>query len=540
MPSITLNKEVFEGLVGKKLPLDELKDRISYLGTDLESIEGNEIVVEVFPNRPDMLSEQGFGRAFSSFIGVKKGLSKFVVKKSSYRVKIDESVKKIRPYIACAVVKNLKFDDEKIKEIIQIQEKLHVTYGRNRKKAAIGIYPFEKITMPIYYKALKPEEIKFRPLESEKEMTGLQILSQHHAGREYGYLLEGKESFPVFVDANNQVLSMPPIINSHETGKISSETRDVFIECSGFDLETQNILLNIIVTALSDMGGEIYSMELFYPDRHIITPDLKPRQMRIDLGYVNKLLGLELKEDELKELLERMGYSYYNKMVSIPAYRADVLHAVDLIEDIAIAYGYENFKADIPNVSTIGQEHYLEPFKGKLREILIGLGLLETSSYHITSKENVENCKRKVFVEIENPLSAEYSVMRSTLIPCTLGVFSENQHHEYPQKVFEIGIVFSDKDEREKLVIGICHDKANFTGIKQMLDGIFSSLGLEYSLNVVKDGCFIEGRVGGIISKGEILGVIGEVKPGVLADFHLAVPVSLLEIDLELLYKLVH
>src|SRR3989344_8001887 len=161
MPTVNLNKKEFEKLVGKKLELDKLKDRISMLGTDLEKIEGNEIIVEVFPNRPDMLSEQGFARAFSSFIGVKKGLRDYKVKRSNYKVIVEKSVKEVRPFTACAVVKNLKFDDEKIKSIIQIQEKLHIGYGRNRRKVAIGIYPMEKINFPIKYLALPPEKIKF-------------------------------------------------------------------------------------------------------------------------------------------------------------------------------------------------------------------------------------------------------------------------------------------------------------------------------------------------------------------------------------------
>ena len=239
MPTVKLNKTVFEKLVGKKLPIEKLKDRISMLGTDLEDIEGNEITVEIFPNRPDMLSEQGFARAFSSFMGIKTGLRKYKVNKSKYEVNIDKSVKDIRPYTACAVVKNLKLNDEKIREIIQIQEKLHVTLLRNRKKGAIGIYPMEEIKFPIDYLALKPREIKFQPLESKKELNGLQILQQHPTGREYAYLLEGKKLYPIFRDANKEILSMPPIINSEKTGKVSEKTKEVFIEVSGFELETQ-------------------------------------------------------------------------------------------------------------------------------------------------------------------------------------------------------------------------------------------------------------------------------------------------------------
>src|SRR3989338_6225627 len=244
MPTVTLNKAVVEKLVGKELPLDQLKDRIGMLGTDLESIEGNEIIVEIFPKRPDLLSEQGFARAFSSFIGVKTGLRKYAIKESNQKVIIDSSVKGIRPYTACAIVKGLQFDEENLRQVIQIQEKLHVTYGRNRKKAAIGIYPMEKITFPITYKADLPQKIKFKPLEAHAEMTALEILEHHKAGKEYGHLLQGLAKYPIFVDAKGEILSMPPVINSDKTGRVTEETKDVFVECSGFDFEVLSTCLN--------------------------------------------------------------------------------------------------------------------------------------------------------------------------------------------------------------------------------------------------------------------------------------------------------
>jgi len=429
----------------------------------------------------------------------------------------------------------LKFDNEKIKEVVQIQEKLHVTYGRNRKKAAIGIYPFEKITMPIYYKALDPKEIKFRPLESEKEMTGLDILSKHPAGKEYGYLLEGLDKFPVFVDAENRILSMPPIINSHETGKINEDTKDVFIECSGFDFEVLNILLNIIVTALADMGGEIYSMELYYKDKRFVTPDLRPKEMKVDLKYLNRLLGLDLDDEELKKLFDKMGYSYANRKVLIPSYRADILHPIDLVEDIAIAYGYENFKYEIPNVSTTGEEDEIEVFKRKIREVLIGLGLLESSSFIITSRELVKGS----FVEIDNPINKEYDVLRNSLIPSLLQVLSRNKHNEYPQKIFEVGLVNLDGKDTNLLSIASSHEKANFTEMKQVLDALFLALDLNYKVEEVKDDSFIEGRVGKIIIDNKEIGIIGEINPRELVRFDLDMPVSGLEIDLERLFKLV-
>src|SRR3990167_6740585 len=220
MAIIAFSKKQFEKDIGK---IDEkMQNKIALFGTPVENVTSDEIQIEVFPNRPDMLSYQGFKRGFLAYLGKKTGLKNYKLNspEKDYIVKVDSSVSKIRPYTVCAVVKELKFDNEKIKEIIEIQEKIHFTLGRKRKKLAIGIYPLEKIKFPITYKALKPAEIRFVPLESEKEMNGLEILKNHPTGKEYAHLLKGMEKFPVFIDAKNKILSMPPIINSAETGRI--------------------------------------------------------------------------------------------------------------------------------------------------------------------------------------------------------------------------------------------------------------------------------------------------------------------------------
>jgi phenylalanyl-tRNA synthetase beta chain len=549
MPTINLNKNVLEKLVGKKLSLEELKDRISMLGTDLEKIESNEIIVEVFPNRPDMLSEQGFARALSSFIGVKTGLRRYAMNKGGkdHKVIIEEPVTKVRPFTTCAIVKNLRLDDEKIREIIQLQEKLHVTLGRNRKKLAIGIYPLEQIKLPITYTAKKPAEIRFVPLECDKEMNALEILQKHPAGREYAHLLDGKELFPIFVDANNEILSMPPIINSHKTGKVTEKTRDVFIECSGFDLKALNQCLNIIVTSLADMGGELYEMQLERGKEKRLTPDLKPIEWKLNINYVNKLLGLELSESEIKKLLEKMGYAYQNKQVLVPAYRTDILHQMDIAEDIAIAYGYENFEPCIPNVSTLGQEDELEKLKAKIADVLVGLGLIETSSYDLTNQKNNNSkmCFKSQAVELENALAKDYSILRGWIIPSLMQTLCENTNREYPQSIFEIGNAFQINRNTEtrveescKLALALCSSEADFTRIKQVFDSLMSSLNLTYELKVTEHPSFIAGRAAKIMIDKNDVALIGELHPQVLENFNLTTPVSAFELNLSQLYEL--
>jgi phenylalanyl-tRNA synthetase beta chain len=548
MPSITLNKNVFEELVGKELPLEELKDRISMLGTDLEDIQGNEIHVEVFPNRPDMLSEQGFARAFSSFIGVKTGLRKYIVnesKDSHHKVIIDPSVKGIRPYTACAIVKGLRFDEERLQQIIQIQEKLHITYGRKRKKAAIGIYPMEKITFPITYKAESPQKIRFKPLEATREMTAAEILNDHKTGKEYAHLLQGLATYPIFVDAKGEVLSMPPVINSEKTGRVSDETKDVFIECSGFDFEVLSTCLNMIVTALADMGGEIYSLKLEYPDGVKVTPNLSPSKMKLDLSYVNKRLGLHLSEQEAARLLERMGYGFEAGNVLIPAYRADILHQVDLVEDIAIAYGYENFQEEIPNVATIGEEDAFEKFSRKVRELLVGMQLLEVKNFHLTTKEDL-TAKMNLSIEpipLKNALG-DHNHLRNAIMPSLMKNLAENQHHEYPQNIFEIGRIFVPWDtetgilEPEHLTVMLCHDKTDFTEIRQVLETLIRALGLECAVKESEHPPFIPGRAGDITIHGKKIGVIGEMHPQVITNWQLMMPVVAFELNLGRLFEL--
>ncbi len=547
MPTITLSKSEFEKLVGKKLPIEQLKDRISMLGTDLEKIEGDDIVVEVFPNRPDMLSMQGFARAFSSFIGVKTGLRQYKVEKSNYVLNIDRSVSKVRPYTMCAVVKNLKFDDALIKEIIQVQEKLHVTFCRNRKKAAIGIYPLEKIKFPITYKALAPEKIKFRPLEAEKEMTALEILQKHPTGREFAHLLEGKELFPVFEDAAGKILSMPPLINSHETGKVTESTKDVFIECSGFDIKVLSKLLNIIVTSLADMGGQVYEMILNYPEKKVLSPKLSPEEKELDLKFINKLLGLELNQKQAKELLEKMGYGMKDNKVLVPCYRADIMHQIDFAEDIAIAYGFENFIPEIPNISTVGKESEFEIFKRKIVELLLGLGLIEVNSYHLTSKalQCERMCSKIDVIPLSNSLNKDYDVLRAWLIPSHLEILEKNKSNEYPQNIFEINTVFAKNgktetgiEEKSKLVVTLCSSDANYTKIRQILDYIFDCFRLKFDVKEKEHDSFIPGRVASVLFKNEEIAMIGEIHPKVLENFSLFYPVAAFELDMNRFFEL--
>jgi len=543
MASVTFPRKQFEKEIGK---LDEkMQNRISMFGTPLEKFDNDEIEIEIFPNRPDLLSYHGFKRAFLGFLGKQKGLKKYKINKpeKDYVVIIDNSVKDVRPYTACAIIKGLKFDDEKIKEMVDIQEKLHLTIGRKRKKVAIGIYPLEKIKLPITFKALEPDKIKFIPLESDREMSGLQILQKHPIGREYSHLLAGKAKFPFFTDAESNILSMPPIINSQLMGKITEETKDVFVECSGFDFEILNKCLNIIVTILSDMDGKIYQMELVENrgarGAKKITPNLLSDKMKINLQNANSLLGTKINEKQLKDLLEKMGYNYNKGIVEIPPWRVDILHEVDLIEDVAIAYGYENFVPEIPKIEGIGKENEKEITKRKISEILTGLNILEVSNYHLTNKKEQfkkMSLQEESIIEVEES-KTEYNILRKDLSHYLLKNLSENVDSEYPQRIFEIGKIFNSINEEEHLALAIT--PANFTEARQIIEYLSRMLNLEIKISEPDKipNYFIDGRTAEIKLENRHLGFLGEIHPKILKNWRIKMPVAIFEINLEEVFR---
>ena len=379
MTIISFNKKKLENSIGKID--DKIRNKIDMFGTPIDNENAEEISMEVFPNRPDLLSFFGFTRSFNAFCGKKiNNKYKIELAENNFKVIIDKSVKSVRPFTSCAIIKSLSFDEKMINEIINIQEKLHASYGRNRKKLAIGIYPLEQIKFPITFAAMKPEEIKFKPLDFHKEINAIQILNQHPTGRDYAHLLKDYELFPIFKDASGEILSMPPIINSEKTGRISEKTKDIFVECSGFNKKYLDKTLNIIICALGDMGGKIYQVEIEdKKDKNFNSPNLDYEKMEFSFDYINKNLGLNLDSKQIIFYLNKMGIEIEkipnpSKAVAlIPPYRADILHEIDLVEEVAIAYGYENFETEKSEISGIGEEDKISILRRKVSEILIGL-----------------------------------------------------------------------------------------------------------------------------------------------------------------------
>jgi len=551
MPVIDVNLEDLRGLLGRDVSIEELQDRLPMMGTSWEGVTEEGFQLEVFPNRADMLSIEGLARAYSTFSGSEKGLRRYKVKEAGYDVTVEKKVEGVRPWFVTAVVKNVEFDDPLIRSIIQMQEKLHVTHGRRRRKVAIGLHNLEPVEFPVTY-TTKPPEFRFRALGERFEKDLTQILTEMHTGREYAWTVEGFQEYPMILDAKGMVLSMPPIINGEYT-RIDETTRDLFIDVTGTDLKAITEALNIIVTTFADRGAEIYAVENRYPDGNVLkTPDLSPRYMDIDNDYVNVTLGMEFAPEETAEYLAMMGHDAEpgeTLRVSVPRYRTDIMHPMDLVEDIAIAYGYDKFVPMIPDIASEAGEAPLEIFSRGLRNFLVGFGFQEVVTFMMSNREKLfarMGLPEEPIAETSNPKMEGYTSLRNRLIPSLLEILGSNKHHPYPQNIYEVDDVVlldpkTDTGARSsrRLAVVLCHARANFSEAKAVMNNILENLDVEAEVEEGGQECFIDGRR--LIAKVgvEQLCWLGEIRPEVLEAWELEMPVVALEMDIDKLFKLV-
>ncbi|RLF36746.1 MAG: phenylalanine--tRNA ligase subunit beta [Thermoplasmata archaeon] len=543
MPVVTFDYNDFISLLGYKISKDELIEKLPMIGADLDKVAGDEISIEFFPDRPDLASVEGIARASRAFFNFEIGLKKYQVKESDIIVNVDVSVKNVRPFVAAALVKNVTMTDELIASLMELQEKLHLGLGRNRKKVAIGVHNFEPVQPPFTYKAVDPDSVQFVPLNMVESMTMNEILKKHEKGIKYAFLLEGFDKHPLIVDSNNNVLSYPPIINGSLT-EVTPFTSDLFIDVTGMDKKAINYALNIVVTSLAERGGEIHTTQVVDSGKTYVTPDLTPTSKKLSLEYVNRILGTKMNDDEVVFCLKKMGFNASvesgKKLVNveIPAWRADILHDIDLVEDVAVGYGFDRFKVDLPKSVTFGKSLSKQDFYDALRSILTGLGFNEVTTFTI-SNERDEFTKMGLKpgrrVEIENPIGEEYSCLRVSLIPSLLKILGENKHHPLPQQIFELGNVV-DKSFRNRVHLAFVKidARANFTECKSLIEAVMRDSGKKYNIKGKVHPGFVDGRCASIVLNGVEVGFFGELHPKTIVEFELEHPVIAFEAQVDL------
>ncbi|MEM2202521.1 MAG: phenylalanine--tRNA ligase subunit beta [Candidatus Bathyarchaeia archaeon] len=552
MPVITLHVKRFSRFLGRPVTVEDLTKWLPWIGFDLEEIGEDYVKAEYNPNRIDFCSYAGVARALKGFLEMETGMPKYHAEEPKTTLKVDSAVATVRPYMLAAIVRDVKLDEDAVVELMDMQEDLHWGIGRDRRKASIGIHNLNAVEPPFTYTAVEPTSVKFVPLGKTEEMTPKEILEKHEKGVAYRHLVDWSPRYPLLIDKHGRVLSMPPIINGELT-RVTADTRNLFLDVTGPSLEAVEKSLKVLATALADMGGKLEKVTVHYPDRTVVSPSLEPEKMRLRLNYANKMLGLKISEAEAVKCLQkcRLDAEAVDKgvlEVSIPPYRIDIMHEIDLVEEVAIGYGYYRLEPTIPATATVGEKHPANRLADTVRQIMTGLGFMEVMNFTLTNERvhyTLMRLKPKNPVRLANPVSAEYTIMREMLLPGLLKNLAENKHESYPQKLFEVSDVAKINrrletmcERRLHLAAVTCHSTANYTEIKSTCEALLANLGLtNWQIKEAKHPSFLQGRTAAIKIGDKQIGVLGEVHPQVLNNFELENPTASLEIDLEWLIQ---
>jgi len=537
VPVITIDFEDMEQLTG--IERTTFLERVPMLGSDIERVENSHVDIEFFPDRPDLYCVEGVARAMKGFLGIETGLATYELAQPEFELLKEASIMSVRPYMACAVVRNVHFTDSSIRSLMELQEDLHWALGRDRKKVSIGVHDLSNVEPPFTYKAVSPS-FEFVPLGFDEKMSMDEILKKHPKGIQYGHIVSGFDRYPLLVDTYENVLSFPPIINGVLT-RVSEDSTELFIDVTGTDRAVYTAL-NIVATALAERGGTIEAVKVFEPDdtTPTLTPELTPKRRRLVLSEVQSLIGMKLTVEKICECLEKMRFGAHPDgdgiIVDIPAYRADVLHDWDIMEDIAIGYGYERIPHELPETSTVGVPHPLSETKAKLREVMIGMGFLEVMPFSLTCERvHYAWMRRKgggESTKVLHPISEEHTMVCSNLLPSLLEILSLNLHRELPHMLFCVGDVLRRGRTHTELAFVSAHPIANLTEMKSYMVSLMRELGMDYKLEEGQDSAFIEGRQACLVVDGKRAAVFGEVHPEVILNFSLDSPVVGCELEL--------
>ncbi len=523
--------------------------------------EGDVIRMELLAVRPDMFDPGGLARTLRGYLGDECGLREYALAAPTVQVTVDPAVATDvcpRPAIACAIVRGIALDDDIIKEVMNLQENLHWALGRDRKHASIGVYDLDRVALPsLTYGAVGPEELTFVPLGYDpategSSITPKQILAEHPKGTEYAGLLGDFQKYPLLADGDGDVLSMPPIINSEHT-RVTDSTKNFFIDVTGSGRRLVGRTLNVLCTSLVELCPDITveQVTIAYADGETVTPDFTPQQVSLDVAATGALVGIDVDSAALSELLRRMGHDVQpgadgTLQVSVPAYRNDILHPRDLMEDAAIAYGYHNITPLLVPTMTVGGERAVEGVARVASQTLCGLGYLEVMTLQLSCEERCYDALRLQRSEnhaaVSHPISNEQTLLRPTLAPGLLDTLTVNAHREYPQQIFEVGEVteLADTDtgavERRRVAAAVIGEKMGVTEVRAAAEAVLREFGWSVRTVNAELPQFLSGRGARIVAVKDTteieVGELGELHPEVLDAFKLRHPAAYFELDL--------
>lgn len=571
MPKIDVRQNLFFEQLGHHYTTDELEKIFPAAKAELDEPadmtkpeELRSIKVELNDtNRPDLWSTAGLARLLRTHQG---GVSRAADYErmipqthnpdaaSDRLIRVDPQVHTIRPYIAAFVISGAAVNTALLDDIIQMQEKLCWNFGQKRKAVSMGIYRSTLIHWPIHYTACNADSTSFVPLGETQPMSCRTILAEHQKGKEYGWILKDANSVPVLKDADGEILSMPPIINSAHIGAVKEGDEEMLVELTGTNLHSLFLAVNIIACNFIDFGFSILPVKIEYPfdtdfGKTIIFPQYFQKPTITSAGSVNKLLGSSLTVDEITEALTRMACTVTvdgDKIIVFPPpYRNDLLHEVDIIEDVMLGKTVDFFEPETPQDFTVGRLSPLTLLSRRIKKLFVGFGYQEMVFNYLGSKKDYidrMNITGQNIIEIANPMSENYRFVRNSSLPGLLLSEMTSAHAVYPHRIFEIGkTAFLDNDANtgtktvQSAGFLTAAQDANFNDAASQVASILYYLNHPYVVRESDDPRFIAGRQAEIMINGAVAGVFGELQPVVLQNWNIEVPCFAGEMIVDLL-----
>ena len=585
MPKIEVFRETLYEYMGSRIADDEIEGLLSVAKAELDGIDEREDLLKIElndTNRPDLWSTAGLARQLKSYrntaassdelaaIGAGQGAGHGTVanryeffstpaepKSCDRWIDVDENIRPHRPYVAAFGVSGRKIDSVLLKDLIQTQEKLCWNFGQKRRSIAMGIYRDDLISYPVTYRGADPESTRFVPLQMNRNMSLREILSAHPKGREFGSIIASFPIFPLLQDDNGEVLSMPPIINSERIGAVEVGDERLFVEMTGTDLRALLLAVSIVACDLADTGHTITPIETRYPfdtefGTRVASPFYFQDPVNVEADDIERMLGVSLTKSEVSTALARMGLdsteSHGVHTVKVPAYRNDFLHSVDIIEDIMIGRGMQDFDPIMPSEFTAGRLTPEEAFGRSVKDIMVGLRFQEMIYNYLGSGRDfiTRMCiSSDDLVQIANPMSENYEFIRNSILPALLGSEAVSAHAVYPHAMFEVGkIARRDAHDnhgsvtRNNLGFLVADRSVGFNEVSAHVQVLFYYLNFDYSVSEDEDPRFIPGRCARIVCDSAVVGVFGEIHPQVLENWSIQMPCAAVEIDLDKLHAL--
>ncbi|MGC9117548.1 MAG: phenylalanine--tRNA ligase subunit beta [Thermoproteus sp.] len=519
MPVIDVSLWDLQRLVGASEA--QILNALEYVKGEVEGREGDRLKIEITHDRPDHFSAEGLARTLKGILGIEEGLPEAEVEEGAIELRYEGIIEE-RPYAVMAVVRDLTLDDEAIVQMIQLQEKLHDTYGRDRRKIAIGYYDLSKIKPPIFYRRISQED-RYTPLGFDREIKVREMYEVTDKGRKYASLIK-RETPPALVDSEGKIMVVVPVLGS-ECCKVTPSTRDILIDVTGPQLEPLLKILSILVYNLLERSKsrrvELVKINGVYPTR------LESREVYVDRRQVGEMLGVDLSDEEYRTLLRRARHDVRGDSVLVAPYRINIISWVDIAEDIAIMKGYGNISRAPPPIITAGRRHRSEISSEDARRALLSLGFQEVMNGVLIHSALLDAFGLR-YARVMNPVSERLDAVRSSLLPGLLSVVSGLKRSRV--KLFEIGDVVAEGLTRRAVAAAIGGDGVTITDGISVFRSLCIALGVECRLENGHMYWCTEGRCAEL--KGEVDGYVGEVRPDILTKLGVFMPVVLGEIFL--------